>query len=149
VALLGGKKDEAPSTTTSKPLFKREEDFVSTRPGDIHTLLGKGSEFTGKLTFEGQVRIDGRFNGEISTKDTIVIGDGARVEATISAGTVIIHGTVVGNVTAAQIIELKTPGRVKGDLTTPALTIERGASYDGTCKMAEGRATPAPGGDRK
>lgn len=150
MALLGGKKDEAPSTTTSKPLFKREEDFVSTRPGDIHTLLGKGSEFTGKLTFEGQVRIDGKFNGEIFTKDTIVIGDGARVEATISAGTVIIHGTVVGNVTAAQIIELKQPGRVKGDLTTPALTIERGASYDGTCKMEGGRTQPpAPGGDKK
>jgi len=148
VALLGGKKDEAPSSTTSKPLFKREEDFVSTRPGDIHTLLGKGSEFTGKLTFEGQVRIDGKFNGEISTKDTIVIGDGARVEATISAGTVIIHGTVVGNVTAAQIIELKQPGRVKGDLTTPALTIERGASYDGTCKMEGGRP-PVPGGEKK
>lgn len=150
MALLGGKKDEAPSTTTSKPLFKREEDFVSTRPGDIHTLLGKGSEFTGKLTFEGQVRIDGKFNGEIFTKDTIVIGDGARVEATISAGTVIIHGTVVGNVTAAQIIELKQPGRVKGDLTTPALTIERGASYDGTCKMEGGRSQPpTPGGDKK
>lgn len=148
MALLGGKKDEAPSTTTSKPLFKREEDFVSTRPGDIHTLLGKGSEFSGKLTFEGQVRIDGKFNGEISTKDTIVIGDGARVEATISAGTVIIHGTVVGNVTAAQIIELKQPGRVKGDLTTPALTIERGATYDGSCKMEGGRP-PAPGGDKK
>jgi cytoskeletal protein CcmA (bactofilin family) len=151
VALLGGKKDEAPSTTTSKPLFKREEDFVSTRPGDIHTLLGKGSEFTGKLTFEGQVRIDGKFNGEIFTKDTIVIGDGARVEATISAGTVIIHGTVVGNVTAAQIIELKQPGRVKGDLTTPALTIERGATYDGTCKMEGGRTQPPMpgGGDKK
>ncbi len=149
MALLGGKKEEAPSTT-SKPLFKREEDFVSTRPGDIHTLLGKGSEFTGKLTFEGQVRIDGKFNGEIATKDTIVIGDGARVEATISAGTVIIHGTVVGNVTAAQIIELKQPGRVKGDLNTPALTIERGASYDGTCKMTEGRApAPMPGGDKR
>jgi cytoskeletal protein CcmA (bactofilin family) len=149
VALLGGKKDEAPSTT-SKPLFKREEDFVSTRPGDIHTLLGKGSEFTGKLTFEGQVRIDGKFNGEISTKDTIVIGDGARVEATINAGTVIIHGMVVGNVTAAQVIELKQPGRVKGDLTTPALTIERGASYDGTCKMEGGGGkAPPPGGDKK
>lgn len=150
MALLGGKKDEAPGSTTSKPLFKREEDFVSTRPGDIHTLLGKGSEFSGKLTFEGQVRIDGKFNGEIATKDTIVIGDGARVEATINAGTVIIHGTVVGNVTAAQIIELKQPGRVKGDLTTPALTIERGAAYDGTCKMVEGgKVAPPPGGDRK
>nr|WP_317987798.1 polymer-forming cytoskeletal protein [Hyalangium gracile] len=123
---------------------------MSTRPGDIHTLLGKGSDFTGKLTFEGQVRIDGKFSGEIFTKDTIVIGDGARVEATISAGTIIIHGTVVGNVTATQIIELKQPGRVKGDLQTPALTIERGATYDGNCRMEGSKpAAPAPGGDRK
>jgi cytoskeletal protein CcmA (bactofilin family) len=149
VALLGGKKDEAPSTT-SKPLFKREEDPVSTRPGDIHTLLGKGSEFNGKLTFKGQVRIDGKFTGQIETDDTIVIGDGALVEASIIGGTVIIHGTVVGNVTAKQILELKQPGKVKGDLHTPALTIERGASYDGTCKMdgSAGRP-PAPGGDKR
>ena len=109
MALLGGKKDEATSTT-SKPLFKREEDPVSTRPGDIHTLLGKGSEFNGKLTFKGQVRIDGKFTGQIETDDTIVIGDGALVEASIIGGTVIIHGTVVGNVTAKQILELKQPG---------------------------------------
>jgi cytoskeletal protein CcmA (bactofilin family) len=150
VALLGGKKDEAPSTT-SKPLFKREEDPVSTRPGDIHTLLGKGSEFNGKLTFKGQVRIDGKFTGQIETDDTIVIGDGALVEASIIGGTVIIHGTVVGNVTAKQILELKQPGKVKGDLHTPALTIERGASYDGTCKMdgSAGRSPPPPGGDKR
>jgi cytoskeletal protein CcmA (bactofilin family) len=149
VALLGGKKDEAPSS--SKPLFKREEEFVSTRPGDIHTLLGKGSEFEGKLTFEGQVRIDGKFSGQIFTKDTIVIGDGARVQAEISAGTVIIHGTVEGNVKATQLIELKQPGRVKGTLEAPALSIDRGVMFEGTCKMENLSATkpPAPGGDKK
>ena len=72
----------------------------------MHTLLGKGSEFEGKLTFEGQVRIDGKFTGQIFTKDTLVIGDGARVNAEINAGTVIINGTVEGNITATQLIEL-------------------------------------------
>src|SRR3954451_1228673 len=103
-------------------LGKKEEENVVARPGEVHTLLGKGSEFEGKLTFEGQVRIDGKFSGQIFTKDTIVIGDGARVQAEISAGTVIIHGTVEGNVKATQLIELKQPGRVKGTLEAPALS---------------------------
>lgn len=153
MALLGGKKDEASSSTISKPLFKREEDSVSTRPGDIHTLLGKGSEFEGKLTFEGQVRIDGKFSGQIFTKDALVIGDGARVQAEITAGTVIIHGTVEGNVKATQLIELKQPGRVKGTLEAPALSIDRGVMFEGTCKMenltAGGGKPPSPGGERK
>jgi cytoskeletal protein CcmA (bactofilin family) len=151
VALLGGKKDETTSTG-SKPLFKREEDFVSTRPGDIHTLLGKGSEFEGKLTFEGQVRIDGKFSGQIFTKDTIVIGDGARVMAEINAGTVIIHGTVEGNVRATQLIELKQPGRVKGNLEAPALSMDRGVIFEGSMKMenlGSAKQPPPPGGDKK
>ncbi|MFP2896924.1 bactofilin BacM [Corallococcus sp. 4LFB] len=145
MALLGGKKDEAPS----KPLFKREEDFVSTRPGEVHTLLGKGSEFEGKLTFEGQVRIDGKFNGQIVTKDVLVIGDGARVQAEIQAGTVIINGTVEGNVRATQLIELKQPGRVKGNLETPSLSMDRGVIFEGSLKMENigkgGGNPPAPG----
>ncbi|CAM3379598.1 bactofilin BacM [Corallococcus sp. ZKHCc1 1396] len=146
MALLGGKKDEAPS----KPLFKREEDYVSTRPGEVHTLLGKGSEFEGKLTFEGQVRIDGKFNGQIITKDVLVIGDGARVQAEIQAGTVIINGTVEGNVRAAQLIELKQPGRMKGNLETPSFTMDRGAILEGAVKMENiGKGGPPPMGEKK
>ncbi|GMU02693.1 hypothetical protein KH5H1_68130 [Corallococcus caeni] len=145
MALLGGKKDEAPS----KPLFKREEDFVSTRPGEVHTLLGKGSEFEGKLSFEGQVRIDGKFKGQIITKDVLVIGDGAQVNGDIQAGTVIINGTVEGNVRATQLIELKATGQIRGDIESPALTMERGASFDGNSKMRSqgkgGGNPPAPG----
>ncbi len=72
-------------------------------------------------------------------------------EASIIGGTVIIHGTVVGNVTATQIHRAQAAGQVKGDLHTPALTIERGATYDGTCKMdaAGGRAPPPPGGEKR
>src|SRR5213596_3289737 len=103
-----------------------KEDFVATRPGEVHTLIGKGSEFEGKLTFEGQVRIDGRFSGQISTKDVLVIGDGAKVNAEIMAGTVIVNGSVEGNIKATQMIELHQPGRVKGNLETPAISIDKG-----------------------
>ena len=120
---------------------------MSTRAGEVHTLLGKGSEFEGKLTFEGQVRIDGKFSGQIFTKDTLVIGEGARVNAEINAGTVIVNGVVEGNIRATQLIELHTPGRVKGNMETPALSIDKGVMFEGSCKMEStkgGTITPTP-----
>src|SRR3954452_13368148 len=94
--------------------------------GEITTLLGRGAVFEGKLTFEGTVRIDGRFKGEVFTDDVLVIGEGAIVEAQIDVGEVIIQGTVIGNVTTKRSIEIHSPGRVKGDLHTPTLQIDKG-----------------------
>ncbi len=125
---------------------------MSVRSGDVHTLLGKGSEFEGKLSFEGQVRIDGKYSGQIATKDTLVIGEGARVNAEIQAGTVIVNGTVEGNIKATVMVELHPPARVKGSIETPALSIDKGVIFEGTSKMenlsnAAGavKAPPAPG----
>src|SRR4051812_3853450 len=109
MALLGGQKDPRQQPV----LTKREEEMVA-RPGEVHTLLGKGSEFEGKLTFEGQVRIDGKFNGQIFTKDVLVIGDGAKVNAEVNAGTVIVHGQVEGNIRASGMVEVHQPARIKG-----------------------------------
>ena len=103
--------------------------------GEITTLLGRGATFEGKLTFEGTVRIDGRFKGEVFTDDTLVIGEGAHVEAQIDVGDVIIQGTVVGNVTAKRSIEIHAPGRVKGDLHTPQLQIDKGVIFEGRSFM--------------
>jgi cytoskeletal protein CcmA (bactofilin family) len=143
MAILG--KSEKPPVPV---LTKREDENVVARPGDVHTLLGKGSEFEGKLTFEGQVRIDGKFSGQIFTKDVLVIGDGAKVNAEVNAGTVIIHGTVEGNIRAAQMIELHQPARVKGNIETPSLSMEKGVVFEGGCKMESlgkpGPAAPAP-----
>src|SRR5512146_2392592 len=110
MALLSGPKDtKQPGAVTT-----REDEKVVSRPGEVHTLLGKGSEFEGKLTFEGQVRIDGKYNGQIQTKDLLVVGEGAKVTADISAGHVIINGTVEGTIRATTLVELHPPARVKG-----------------------------------
>jgi cytoskeletal protein CcmA (bactofilin family) len=103
--------------------------------GEITTLLGPGATFEGKLTFDGGVRIDGRFKGEVFSDDTLVIGEGAVVEATIEIGEVIIKGTVVGNITAKRSIEIHAPGRVKGDLHTPSLQIDKGVVFEGRSFM--------------
>ena len=103
--------------------------------GEISTLLGRGSEFEGKLTFEGTVRIDGKLKGEVFSDDVLIIGEGAYVEAEIDIGEVIIQGNVVGNIRATRGIEIHAPGRVKGDLTTPSLQIDKGVVFEGRSFM--------------
>jgi len=115
--------------------------------GEVHTLLGKGSEFEGKLTFEGQVRIDGTFSGQIFTKDVLVIGDGAKVTGEINAGTIIVNGTVEGDIRATEAVELHQPGRVKGTIETPSLSMDKGVIFEGGCKMEslnKGASTSPP-----
>jgi cytoskeletal protein CcmA (bactofilin family) len=116
--------------------------------GEITTLLGRGAVFEGKLTFEGTVRIDGRFKGEVFSEDILVIGDGAHVEATIDVGEVIIQGTVVGNISAKRSIEIHAPGKVKGDLHTPTLQIDKGVIFEGRSFMEQAvqnkPSVPAP-----
>lgn len=113
-----------------------------TTVGEIKTLLGEGSDFEGKLTFEGAVRINGKFKGEIFSEDVLIIGEGAHVEAEIDIGEIIIQGTVVGNIRATRGIELNKPGRVKGDLTTPSLQVERGVIFEGRSFMEDAAAKP-------
>ena len=103
--------------------------------GEITTLLGRGATFEGKLTFDGTVRIDGRFKGEVFSDDVLVIGEGAHVEAEIDIGEVIVQGTVVGNIKAKRSIEIHAPGRVKGDLHTPSLQIDKGVVFEGRSFM--------------
>ncbi len=104
---------------------------------DLNALLGRGSEFEGKLAFEGKVRIDGTFTGEISTNDLLMVGDGAKIQAEISCGTIIVEGEITGNIKAAQAVELRRPAKVHGDITTPSLVIEKGVLFEGRSKMDE------------
>ena len=126
---------------------KREE--ISTAPtGASDLLLGEGAEFEGKLTFAGTVRIDAKFKGSIVTNDVLVIGEGAKVSAEITCGTVIVHGEITGNVRAKNAVELHHPAKMRGNIETPSLMVEKGVTFEGQSKM-EGidkgvKSTPSP-----
>jgi cytoskeletal protein CcmA (bactofilin family) len=107
---------------------------------DVTTLLGRGSEFEGKLSFEGTVRIDGKLTGEIFTDDVLIVGEGAEVKAEIHVGAIVIEGTVHGNIHAKRSVEIHTPGRVHGNISTPSLYVERGVLFDGNCQMESASA---------
>ena len=101
----------------------------------ITALIDKGATFEGNLTFEGTVRIGGKFRGEIFTKDTLVVDPGADIEAQIEANMVIISGTVKGNVFAQEQIIMHPPAILKGTVTTPSLKIEEGVIFEGASYM--------------
>ncbi len=118
-------------------MLKREEMSVvpAAAGGDLNALLGRGSEFEGKLTFEGTVRIDGKFTGTIVTNDVLVIGEGAKVAAEITCGTIIVHGEISGNIKARSLVELHHPARMRGNVETPVLMVEKGVLFEGQTKM--------------
>ena len=101
----------------------------------INAFLGKETEFEGKLSFTGAVRIDGRFKGEIFTEGTLIVGETAVVFSDIRASLIIISGEVRGNIVAKRKIEIHSPGKVFGNIKAPAVTIEEGVIFEGNCQM--------------
>lgn len=104
-------------------------------PGQVTALLDHGASFEGRLTFEGTVRIGGHFNGEIFTNDTLVVNPGAKIQAQIEADTVIISGTVKGNIFARRRVIMHPPAVFKGTVTTPSLRIDEGVVFEGASYM--------------
>ncbi len=104
---------------------------------NIVGMLGKGTEFDGKLIFEGTVRIDGKFKGEVFTKGVLVIGESATMHAEVEADTIIISGEVHGNLMASNRIEIRSPGKLYGNIKTATLIVEEGVMFEGSCQMSE------------
>jgi cytoskeletal protein CcmA (bactofilin family) len=114
---------------------QKPNDAVMSAPGEITALLGRGTEFSGQLVFEGVVRIDGLFRGEIFTRDTLILGPDSRVEAQIDADTVLVAGYVEGEIRATTRIEIHPTGYVRGSIHAPIFKIEEGGMFDGTTQM--------------
>jgi len=101
----------------------------------IKAYLGSDALFKGTLTFEGTVRIDGKFEGRVNTSDTLVVGETGDLQADIEAGTVICRGKMRGTIVASKKVEMHPSSKIVGDVQTPALSIELGAILDGNCNM--------------
>jgi cytoskeletal protein CcmA (bactofilin family) len=110
-------------------------------PATPDLRLGRGVRLEGKLKFSGTVRIDATFQGSIATDGVLVVGEGAKVDAEIACGTVIIEGEVNGDVSASAAVELRPTGRLRGDVETPSFAIERGAVFEGSSRRPGGTAS--------
>ena len=106
--------------------------------GDLKAYLGTDAVFKGALNFTGVVRIDGRFEGQIMTSDTLIIGESGDLNAVIEAGTVVCKGKVNGSIQATKRIEIHSKSQVVGNIKAPSLYVEVGALFDGQCDMITG-----------
>lgn len=103
---------------------------------EIDALLGAGTEFEGKLIFQGRARVDGTLRGDVSTDDLLIVGEEGRVLGNVNVGTLIVLGGVIdGHVQASKLVELHAPSRVNGDIKTPQLYLDRGVTFEGNCSM--------------
>jgi len=98
-------------------------------------LFGPESNVNGKLEVAGAVHIDGTFRGAITTKDSLVVGEHAKIEADVSCGSALIHGSITGNITATDSVALEGSAQVKGDISSPSLSVAKGAMFDGNSRM--------------
>ncbi len=128
---LPARREDVPSPAPSAP--RREEHAPQT--SDL--LLGPGAEFDGKLTFRGTLRIDAKFTGSIVTDDVLIVGEHARMDAEITCGTIVVHGEVNGNVRASAGVELRHTARLRGDVVSPGIVVERGALLQGSVKLGD------------
>jgi cytoskeletal protein CcmA (bactofilin family) len=106
---------------------------------DDFTFLGKDVVFKGVLTLEGNIRVDGRLEGELRSTGTLIVGEHAVIRGNIMAGILITSGKINGDVIASERIKILKPGIVVGDIRTPAISIEAGAFFHGLSDMGTGQ----------
>lgn len=99
------------------------------------SMLGGGSNWSGKLEFEGMARIDSDFSGEIVTTGTLVVGKTAYIKAQIQVGKLVLNGALEGQVHATQMVVLDSTAVLTGDVHTPSIVTMAGAVLNGTLKM--------------
>ena len=105
--------------------------------GNLTAFIDQGSQFEGKLSFKDTVRIDGGFSGEISSENTLIVGETGVIEAQINSSQVVVSGTVKGDINASRQVMLHKSAKVDGDIQTPSITIEEGAVFNGRLSMSK------------
>ena len=124
-------------------MFSRKDKNVKQRnsaleKGEIKAFLGPGSHFEGKMAFDEIVRLDGAFRGEITSRDTLIVGETADIQAQVIVGTLIISGKLRGNIKAVSRVEMRAPAQIDGDVETPSLIVEEGVIWNGQLTMKQG-----------
>lgn len=122
----------APAAATREPAITDKDR--GDELGEINAYLGRGSRVSGKLNFDGTVRVDGQVEGEISANE-LIVGERAIVTAQIHGQTIIIRGKVTGDINARKRVEIRAPGKLYGNIVTPSLVIHDGVIFEGHCSM--------------
>ena len=101
----------------------------------IETIIGKDTSFQGTIEVKGTIRVDGKFEGQINSNGDIIIGENGEVKAQIQARNALIAGTLQGNISITEKLELLSTGKLYGDIDAAVLSIGEGAIFRGACTM--------------
>ena len=103
---------------------------------EINAFLGANTVYNGKLQFDGAVRIDGRFSGEVHSEGALIIGKDATIDGEIFVGELILAGTFSGTAHVRNHTLVHKTGVLQGTLYTPCLTVENGGILDAQLHMS-------------
>ena len=109
---------------------------------EINAFLGAGTNYQGKLHFQGAVRIDGNFQGEVVSDGTLVVGQEAVVEGQVKVGQLVLSGNIQGEVEARNKVVLHKTANLQGNIRTPVLVVEEGAVLEGQLLMGSLDSAP-------
>jgi len=100
-----------------------------------HNILSNGTTLEGSITTAGNLRIDGKIIGSITSKGKLILGPNAFVQGTIMAENAAIEGSLEGTINVSGLLTLKRTATIQGDISTGKLIFEEGAQFNGKCKM--------------
>src|ERR1041385_1353602 len=124
--------------TTSRAVTESESLARDIKEGTLTGFVGNGTTLTGEASFKGMLRVDGGLSGRVSSQDgTLIVSTNGRVDANVEVAVAQIFGTVNGDITATKRIEMGRVAKVTGNIQTPALVIETGAIFEGSCRMVQ------------
>ena len=138
--------------TTSRAVTESESLARDIKEGTLTGFVGNGTTLTGEASFKGMLRVDGGLSGTVRSSDgTLIVSTNGRVDANVEVAVATIYGTVNGDIIASKRIEMGRVAKVTGNIQTPALVIENGAIFEGSCRMVEikEQSEKLPEGDRK
>ncbi|MDT5272298.1 MAG: hypothetical protein QOH49_4484 [Acidobacteriota bacterium] len=124
--------------TTSRAVTESESLARDIKEGTLTGFVGNGTTLTGEANFKGMLRVDGGLSGRVSSADgTLIVSTNGKVDANVEVAVAQIFGTVNGDITATKRIEMGRVAKVTGNIQTPALVIEQGALFEGSCRMVQ------------
>jgi cytoskeletal protein CcmA (bactofilin family) len=100
-------------------------------------LISNGTDITGDVKSNGDIRIDGTLTGNLSTKGKVVIGTTGRIKGEVICKNSEVSGIIEGKISVGQLLNLKASSKILGDIATSKLAIEPGARFTGNCNMSE------------
>jgi cytoskeletal protein CcmA (bactofilin family) len=115
------------------------------KQSDLNGFLDSGSHLHGELRFETSFRVDGRLTGAVESEGDLIVGASGEIDGEIRVGQVFISGTVRGKVQALRKVQIAPSGKVFAEIDTPALVIEDGATFEGSCAMSRDGVLRAAG----